>query len=153
MGWGMATRRRLTTGRHCPQHRLRSQPPREVNLLWWLLPAAVVVSLGVLTAALTIPGPAPEAPQIAVAATTLPRPDPVTTEQARAFLGALSAHQVAIEPHQAVGYGGQVCYMTEHFNASPFTLQAQLRQQAPGLRAIDVATLVDDAAQHLCQGK
>lgn len=71
----------------------------------------------------------------------------MTTPQAHAFLAALSAHEVAIEPHQAVGYGGQVCYMTEHFNASPFNLQA------PGLRAIDVATLVDDAAQKLCQAK
>lgn len=119
--------------------------------MWWLLPAAVVVSAGVLTAALAIPGPTPVAPQVAAQATALPRPDPVTTPAARAFLAALSAHQVTIEPHQAVEYGGQVCYMTEHFNSSPFNLQARLRQQAPGLRAIDVATLVDDAAQKLCQ--
>ena len=138
------------------QHRLRTQSPRpqlrlpHVNPLWWLLPAAVVVSAGVLTAAVTIPGPVP-APQVAAQATALPHPDPVTTRQAQAFLAALSAHQVGIEPHQAVGFAGEVCYMREHFGASPFTLQAQLRQQAPGLRAIDVATLIDDADQHLCQ--
>lgn len=132
------------------QHRLRPQH-QHPNPMWWLLPAAVVVSAGVLTAALAIPGPTPVAPQVAAQATALPRPDPVTTPAARAFLAALSAHQVTIEPHQAVEYGGQVCYMTEHFNSSPFNLQARLRQQAPGLRAIDVATLVDDAAQKLCQ--
>jgi hypothetical protein len=136
------------------QHRLRTQHPQirvpQVHPLWLLVPAAIVVSAGVLTAAINFTGP-PTAPQIAaVQASTLPRPDPTTTEQSRAFLAALSAHQVAVEPHQAVNYGGQVCYMREHFNASPFTLQTQLRQQAPGLRAIDVATLVDDAAQHLC---
>jgi hypothetical protein len=110
-----------------------------------------VTAAGILTAAVTTTGPA-QAPQIAVQATTLlPHPDPVTTPQAQAFLRALSAHQVAIEPHQAVGMGAQVCGMREHFGASPFTLQAQLRGQAPGLRAIDVATLVDDAAQHLCR--
>ena len=54
--------------RHRAQHRLTTQPTRwlpHINPLWWLLPAAVVVSAGVLTAAVTIPGPAQYKHQLA----------------------------------------------------------------------------------------
>jgi hypothetical protein len=139
--------------RHRAQHRLKTQPtlhlPR-INPLWWLAPAAVVVSAGVLTAALEFTGPPPAAPQIAAEATTLARPDPTTTEASRAFLAALAAEHVAIEPHQAVFVGHGVCEQRKLYNASPFTLQAQIRILAPGLRGIDVATLVDKAAKYLC---
>jgi hypothetical protein len=135
--------------RHGARHSLRPQH-RELNPLWLLVPAAVVVSAGVLTAALQFTGPLQQAPQIAVQASALPRPDPTTADTSHAFLTALVAHHVAVEPHEAMGLGGSVCYLRQHYNASPFTLQAQLRRQAPSLRAIDVATLVDDATQHLC---
>jgi hypothetical protein len=136
------------------QHRLRTQPTLRlphVNPLWWLAPLAVVVSAGVLTAAIELTGPPPQAPQIAAQATTLARPDPTTTEASRAFLRALAAEHVAIEPHDAVGYGGQVCYWQEHFNSSRFTLQLQLRRQAPNLSPFYLARLVDHAVEHLCQ--
>ena len=139
--------------RHRAQHRLKTQPTLRlphINPLWWLIPIAVVVSAGVLTATLAFTGPAPQAPQIAAEATTLARPDPTTTEASRAFLAALAAEHVAIEPHDALGYGGQVCDWRARYNSSPFTLQKQLRHQAPTLRPVDVATLVDVAAKNLC---
>lgn len=139
---------------HRPQHRLRPRrtPLRipALNPLWWLLPLALVVSAGVVTTALQLPGPVLAPPQTAVAATSRPRPDPTTTEASRAFLAALAAHHVAVEPHQAVFYGGAVCDQRHRYNANLATLSLQLRGWAPWITPIDVATLVDDADRHLC---
>lgn len=135
------------------QHRLRTQPTLRlphINPLWWLAAAAVVVSAGVLTAALELTGPAPQAPQIAAEATTLPRPDPTTTEASRAFLAALAAHHVAVEPHQAVFVAGAVCDQRRRYNASLATLSVEVQRWAPGITRIDAATLVDDADKNLC---
>jgi Protein of unknown function (DUF732) len=139
--------------RHRAQHRLTTQPTLRlphVNPLWWLAPTAVVVSAGVLTAALQFTGPPPQAPQIAAQATTLPRPDPTTTEASRAFLKALSDHHVAVEPHQAVFVAGAVCDQRHRYNASLATLSVEVQRWAPGITRIDAATLVDDADRNLC---
>lgn len=132
------------------RHRLHT-PRVVINPMWWLITAVTAACAGLLIVIIAHADSPAAAPQISPAATTiLARPDPTVTTEAKAYLAALAAHHVAVEPHQAVNYGGQVCWLREKFNASPFTLQSDLRQQAPRLPAVQVATLVDDAIGALC---
>jgi hypothetical protein len=142
--------------RHRAQHRLQRQPILRPDLgnpvwhLWWILPLAATVCIVLLTVTVTFTPPETGAER-AVAASTLPRPDPTTTEEARAFLDALAAHRVAVEPHQAVFAGQAVCAQRRQFNTSLATLAASVRQYMPNIRKIDAATLVDDADRNLCR--
>jgi hypothetical protein len=130
------------------KHRL-AQRQHSYRVLWWLIPLGAALAGGTLTAALMLPGSQPTATK-AAQLTTLPHPDPTTTEEARAYLNALGAHRVALEPHQAVFVGEAVCAQRKQFHASLATLSSQLRMWVPHLSALDAATLVDDADHNLC---
>lgn len=132
------------------KHRL-AQRQHSYRVLWWLIPLGAALAGGTLTAALVLPGSQPTATEKAAQLTTLPHPDPTTTEEARAYLNALGAHRVALEPHQAVFVGEAVCAQRKQFHASLATLSSQLRMWVPHLSALDAATLVDDADRNLCQ--
>jgi hypothetical protein len=132
------------------KHRL-AQRQYSYRVLWWLIPLAAALVGGTLTAAIVLPGAEPTATQKAAQLTTLPHPDPTTTEEARAYLNALGVHRVALEPHQAVFVGEAVCAQRKQFHASLATLSSQLRVWVPYLSVLDAATLVDDADRNLCQ--
>jgi len=141
--------------RHRAQHRLTPQPRLRLELsnpvwhLYWILPLALAVCVVLITATWTLTPPEREAEK-AAAASVLPRPDPTATEEARAFLRALAAHRVAVEPHQAVFAGQAVCAQRA-LNASLASLSAAVQQYMPNIRKIDAATLVDDADRNLCR--
>lgn len=132
------------------KHRL-AQRQDSFRVLWWLIPVAAALTGGTLTAALMLSGPQPTATENAAQSSILPRPDPTTTEEARAYLNALGVHRVALEPHQAVFVGEAVCAQRKQFHTSLATLSSQLRVWVPHLSALDSATLVDDADRNLCQ--
>lgn len=140
-----------------PQRRLLAAVPLGVrNPAWhlaWVIPAAVTVVGLVFGVTWAVTGPTPaNATQAAVQSPTpAARPDPTTTETARAYLDALGVHRVALEPHQAVFVGEAVCAQRKRYNASLATLSASVQEYVPGIRKIDAATLVDDADKHLCQ--
>jgi hypothetical protein len=103
---------------------------------------------GTLRAALVLHGSQPTATK-AAQLTTLPHPDPTTTEESRAYLNALGRAPDGPGTHQAVFVGEAVC-ARKQFHASSATLSGQLRMWVPHLSALDAATLVDDVDHNLC---